>query len=395
MNFWLLLRILRSEKSKLIAEIKKTLQDFIYNENICGEWKKVDGKNDKFDGKFGSYNLDYIEYQECTYGTFYKVSEEFRFYHTAFNLYDANDQPSRFFYIYNPDTTKWVRFFPDFREFKRDPMPAEMRQFLLTIVDYIIPVESGYILITGKNFEGEDRSRLIAGTSLLIETGLSFTVVGKGFYKAGKGALKAGTNAIKNSKVTQKTIEVASETFKKGKKIIKGAKVNKKLLQSLNLLKNSDTEIANYVTDNIGELSQNYNTIWEMTSSVTRGRVWEHVRKLTDLKNWEFIGGQNQRLLDFFYNKNGIIMQQKSIGLYVQESTLNTYKGSFAKIIDELDKVVKAKKYVVQGGKELAVKNARLDIVIPKELDISDLKNYLENYITQRKLDVKVLIVIK
>lgn len=50
---------------------------------------------------------------------------------------------------------------------------------------------------------------------------------------------------------------------------------------------------------------------------------------------------------------------------------------------------------MVQGGKELSVKNARLDIVIPKGLDISDLKNYLENYISQRKLDVKVLVVVK
>lgn len=327
--------------------------------------------------------------------TFYKVSEEFRFYHTAFNLYDAYDQPGRFFYIYNPDTQKWVRFFPDFREFNRDPMPAEMRELLLTTMDYVIPVESGYILITSKNFEGEERNRLIAGTSLLVETGLSFTVVGKGFYKAGKGALKAGANAIKNSKVTQKIIETASEIFKKGKNLIKGAKINKKLLQNLNSLKNSDTEIADYVADNIGELSQNYNTIWEMTSSVTRGRVWEHVRKLTDLKNWEFIGGQNQRLLDFFYNKSGIIMQQKSVGLYVQASTLKTYKNSFSKIIDQLDKVVQAKKYVVQGGKELSVKNARLDIVVPKGLDISDLKNHLSEHIMENNLRVALNIVVK
>lgn len=88
-------------------------------------------------------------------------------------------------------------------------------------------------------------------------------------------------------------------------------------------------------------------------------------------------------------------MQQKSIGLYVQESTLNTCKGSFAKIIDELDKVVKAKKYVVQGGKELAVKSARLDIVIPKELDISDLKNHLMKHLMEKNSNVKLNIIIK
>ncbi len=88
-------------------------------------------------------------------------------------------------------------------------------------------------------------------------------------------------------------------------------------------------------------------------------------------------------------------MQQKSIGLYVQESTLNTYKGSFAKIIDELDKVVKAKKYVVQGGKELAVKSARLDIVIPKELDISTLEKHLSDHIRGNNLNVTLNIVVK
>lgn len=130
-----------------------------------------------------------------------------------------------FFYIYNPDTQKWVRFFPDFREFKRDPMPAEMRELLLTTMDYVIPVESGYILITGKNFEGEDRNRLIAGTSLLVEAGLSFTVVGKGFYKAGKGALKAGVNTTKS------TVKKATDYFKSILKVRKAEKKANELFE--------------------------------------------------------------------------------------------------------------------------------------------------------------------
>lgn len=99
-------------------------------------------------------------------------------------------------------------------------MPDELRNFLFTVVDYIIPIESGYILITGKNFEGEERSRLVAGTSFVIEAGLTFTVVGKGFYKAGKGVLKAGKNtasAIEKSIKTLKITKNIGNVIKYGK----------------------------------------------------------------------------------------------------------------------------------------------------------------------------------
>ena len=46
-----------------------------------------------------------------------------------------------YFYVYEPNSQKWERFFPDFREFKRAPMPDELRNFLFTVVDYIIPIE--------------------------------------------------------------------------------------------------------------------------------------------------------------------------------------------------------------------------------------------------------------
>mgnify|MGYP000945401103 CR=1 FL=1 len=149
----------------------------------------------------------------------------FYFFHTQYNVYAnalSQDHDKEYFYVYEPNSQKWERFFPDFREFKRAPMPDELRNFLFTVVDYIIPIESGYILITGKNFEGEERSRLVAGTSLVIEAGLTFTVVGKGFYKAGKGVLKAGKNAttaiVKSKKVLKgsaKELEVATEVVVK------------------------------------------------------------------------------------------------------------------------------------------------------------------------------------
>ncbi|NWO29408.1 hypothetical protein [Capnocytophaga sp. oral taxon 903] len=163
----------------------------------------------------------------------------------------------------------------------------------------------------------------------------------------------------------------------------------------MNSLRNSDVEIAKFVEQNIDVLSKNSKTVWEMNSQVVRGRVWEQIRIQTDLKGWEFIGGQNQKLLDFFYDKTGIIMQQKTIGS-ITEATLKSYKSSYTKIIKELDNVVRAKSYVLQGGKRvLQVKRARLDIVVQEGVDISKLESYLNSKITQDRLNVIVNIIIK
>lgn len=132
-----------------------------------------------------------------------------------------------------------------------------------------------------------------------------------------------------------------------------------------------------------------------MNSQVVHGRVWEQIRIQTDLKGWEFIGGQNQKLLDFFYDKTGIIMQQKTIGS-ITEATLKSYKSSYTKIIKELDNVVRAKSYVLQGGKRvLQVKRARLDIVVQEGVDISTLKNELERYIIDQGSSVTLKVIVK
>ena len=239
----ILSKIAQREQSA-IADIKQYLEDFVHESTNtstthCKEWKKAKGGI----GKIGQYNLDYIEYQECTNGTMYKEKGGvFYFFHTQYNVYAnalSQDHDKEYFYVYEPNSQKWERFFPDFREFKRAPMPDELRNFLFTVVDYIIPIESGYILITGKNFEGEERSRLIAGTSLVIEAELTFTVVGKGFYKAGKGVLKAGKNAtsaiVKSKKVLKgsaKELEVATEVVVKNAGEIENL-INKALIQEL------------------------------------------------------------------------------------------------------------------------------------------------------------------
>ena len=163
----------------------------------------------------------------------------------------------------------------------------------------------------------------------------------------------------------------------------------------MNSLRNSDVAIAKFVEQNIDVLSKNSKTVWEMNSQVVRGRVWEQIRIQTDLKGWEFIGGQNQKLLDFFYDKTGIIMQQKTIGS-ITEATLKSYKSSYKKIIKELDNVVRTKSYVLQGGKRvLQVKRARLDIVVQEGVDISTLKNELERYIIDQGSSVTLKVIVK
>jgi len=157
--------------------------------------------------------------------------------------------------------------------------------------------------------------------------------------------------------------------FLKGKNAINVVKIDEQLLSELNLLTNSDKAVQSFVTANIDRLIQSPNTIWDITYDAVRGRVWEHVRALTDLKDWKFIGGQNQKLLDFFYDNSGIIMQQKSIRADVTASTLNSYKSQFKTIIDNIENVVKNKNYKLQDGTVISVTKGQFDIVVQQGLD--------------------------
>jgi hypothetical protein len=171
----------------------------------------------------------------------------------------------------------------------------------------------------------------------------------------------------------------------------KASLIDEQLLHELNLLSNSDNAVHTYVTTNINRLTQNPNTIWAMSDDFVRGRVWERVRAMTDLKDWQFIGGQNQKLLDFFYNDAGIVMQQKSIRASVTESTLNSYKSSFKKIIDDLYDVKTSGTYTLQGGNVINVSEARLDIVVQSGLDTKTLQSLVE-YGLQKDVIVKIIV---
>ena len=223
-----LLNTISRKREEKIVEARKILSNLSQEqaEKTCDEqWTKKAGK-------IGEYDLDYIAYKHCSkiYGTMFlsiKGGSTFYFLVTAFDLYPLNGTQdvshSSYYYIYNPANEKWERFFPEFRKFYRDPMPEELKSVILGIVDYMIPIENGYILFTGKNLEGEEGSRIVAGIAAGIEIGLTFTIVGKGAWKTGKGLLakalgKAGTHAF--TKSIDKTIAFLS---KKAKYVLQGA----------------------------------------------------------------------------------------------------------------------------------------------------------------------------
>lgn len=61
----------------------------------------------------------------------------------------------------------------------------------------------------------------------------------------------------------------------------------------------------------------------------------------------------------------------------------------------DLDNVVRAKKFVLQGSRTLQVNSASLDIVIPKDLDASILKNGLQAHIISNQKKVILNIITK
>ena len=307
-----------------------------------------------------------------------------------------------YFYYYNEDfDNKWhkvVDLPSSYKKLDLEPLFIEGYKGLGRMLSF----ENGLILITGKDFDGEEASRLKAGGFLILE----FAPLGR-IWKVVKEPLKVAVSGVKGTfrtlafeggKWVSKTgiDKKAIEIINKGKKLFKiTPKIDEALLNELNSLRNSDVAIAKFVEQNIDVLSKNSKTVWEMNSQVVRGRVWEQIRIQTDLKGWEFIGGQNQKLLDFFYDKTGIIMQQKTIGS-ITEATLKSYKSSYKKIIKELDNVVRTKSYVLQGGKRvLQVKRARLDIVVQEGVDISTLKNELERYIIDQGSSVTLKVIVK
>jgi len=87
---------------------------------------------------------------------------------------------------------------------------------------------------------------------------------------------------------------------------------------------------------------------------------------------------------------------QKKLDDFLERKDTKSHKFLEILNVKELDNVVRAKSYVLQGGKRvLQVKRARLDIVVQEGVDISTLKRYLEDYIYRNSSSVTLTIIIK
>jgi len=87
---------------------------------------------------------------------------------------------------------------------------------------------------------------------------------------------------------------------------------------------------------------------------------------------------------------------QKKLDDFLEIKDTKSHKFLEILNVKELDNVVRAKSYVLQGGKRvLQVKRARLDIVVQEGVDISTLKNELERYIIDQGSSVTLKVIVK
>ncbi|MFK8298995.1 hypothetical protein [Capnocytophaga cynodegmi] len=203
-----------------VAESKKKLEEFAKKQNICGEWiaKK---------GKFGRVQIDYIAYQECTYGTLFRLENNVYIYQTNYNLYQttwSTELGIERFYIYASDLKTWVEFVPENRKFHRGEMPEMMKDIIFGVADFWIPLEDGTVLLTGKNFDREEKSRVVAAGLFVfnISAGKVVKLV-KGTGKViGKGAKYLGDEVVKvisKGGKGEKVLNAVGRVIKNGNKI--------------------------------------------------------------------------------------------------------------------------------------------------------------------------------
>lgn len=211
----------QKKENKNITETKKKLEKFSKTEKICEDWVNVK------DGKFGRFQLNYIAHQKCTHGTLYRLENNTYIFHTQYNLYHThyqNEKPREHFYIYVADLQSWVEFIPKFRENQRDPMPELMAEMIIETVGFFIPLEDGFALILGKDFNGEECNRFLSAGFIIWDlTGGKVTKGAKIIGKAASSVIpdivkKTGKKAVKESveKITENLDEISKKILKSG-----------------------------------------------------------------------------------------------------------------------------------------------------------------------------------
>lgn len=128
------------------------------------------------------------------------------------------------FYIYTSDLKTWVEFAPENRKFHRGEMPEMMKDIIFGVADFWIPLEDGTVLLTGKNFDREEKSRVVAAGLFVfnISAGKVVKII-KGAGKViGKGAKYLGDEVVKvisKGGKGEKVLNAVERVIKNGNKI--------------------------------------------------------------------------------------------------------------------------------------------------------------------------------
>ena len=202
-------------------------------ENVVVAWEKDYTTNPQ--NLYNKANLRFVKigrmkYDDPTHSLFYKMKDGaiIREYDMVSQYY-STDETERKFEIILPDTKEPIPFYLDkYKDIRLSDDLAFIGKEVsriagTTIGRYVLPIEDFYILIEGKDFDGEEASRVAAGGFILLEA----VQVDK-VYKLVKGAKILTKGGLKpTSKIVMHL----------GKEITKESVINMSCQLVVNLMK--------------------------------------------------------------------------------------------------------------------------------------------------------------
>ncbi|WP_264847191.1 hypothetical protein, partial [Capnocytophaga catalasegens] len=203
----------KKKEEQAIAEIKEYLEDFAQGKKVCGEWIE---KED-----YIIYtNLKYIRYKECfnptnrISGTIFHLKKDKEdqpdvyIFRTGFDLDNLNTQDHNrkgYYYLIDIESRSRINFIPEEATPNSPIMPQMMKDIIFGIADFVIPIEGGYIVYTGKDFSGEESNRLVAAGLTIWDLSAgkvtkTIKIIGKVSSPAIEGILKTfGKKAVREA----------------------------------------------------------------------------------------------------------------------------------------------------------------------------------------------------
>ena len=212
----------KKKEEQAIADIKEYLEDFAQGKKVCGEWIE---KED-----YIIYtNLKYIRYKECfnptnrISGIIFHLKKEREnqpdvyIFRTGFDLDNLNTQDHNrkgYYYLIDIENRIRISFIPEEAKPNAPIMPQMMKDIILGIADFVIPIEGGYIVYTGKDFSGEESNRLVAAGLTIWDLSAgkvtkTIKIIGKVSSPAIEGIVKTFKGKAVREAITKNADEVA------------------------------------------------------------------------------------------------------------------------------------------------------------------------------------------